>query len=103
MLSSSLHRASVAPLRRALRAYSGQPNAPVVSNLINGEEVQSTSSTLLPLHNPATQELVCYVPQSTPEELAAAEAAAAKAFETWRYTPVPRRQRVMFELQRLIR
>jgi len=83
------------------RAFSG--DVPTVCNFINGEEVPSASSSLIPVHNPATNEVVCNVPNSTQAELEAATAAAQEAFETWRYTPVPRRQRVMFEFQRMIR
>jgi malonate-semialdehyde dehydrogenase (acetylating) / methylmalonate-semialdehyde dehydrogenase len=53
--------------------------------------------------NPATQEVVSRVPQSTPEELKRAEEGAKKAFKTWREVPVQQRQRVFFTLQQLIR
>jgi len=76
---------------------------PTVPNFINGKEVASAAQDLIPVHNPATNEVVCNVPQSTPEELRQATEAAAEAFKTWRYTSVQRRQRVMFNLQQMIR
>ena len=43
------------------------------------------------------------MPCSTKEEMDAAVAAASEAFKTWRKTSVMHRQRVLFELARLIR
>ncbi|KAJ1548409.1 Methylmalonate-semialdehyde dehydrogenase [acylating] mitochondrial [Cladochytrium tenue] len=51
----------------------------------------------------ATQELVTLVPQATPGELQRASDAAAAAFVGWRKSTVLARQRVMFNLQALIR
>lgn len=70
---------------------------------INGKFVQSKTKTWIPLFNPATNELIGNVPQATPEELSAATDAAAAAYQKWRNTSVTVRQRVMFELQALIR
>jgi malonate-semialdehyde dehydrogenase (acetylating) / methylmalonate-semialdehyde dehydrogenase len=55
------------------------------------------------VRNPATQELVCRVPQSTPEELARAEAGAKEAYLAWKEVPIQQRQRVFFKFQALIR
>ena len=51
----------------------------------------------------ATQEIVTMVPQSTPEELKYASQCASEAFKTWRKTSVLTRQKVMLDLQLLIR
>ncbi|KAJ3120593.1 Methylmalonate-semialdehyde dehydrogenase [acylating] mitochondrial, partial [Nowakowskiella sp. JEL0407] len=51
----------------------------------------------------ATQEVVSLVPKTTPSELELAGRAAAEAFKSWKKTTVLSRQRVMFELQALIR
>ena len=75
----------------------------VVKNFINGKFVESKSASFIDVLNPATQEVVCRVPKSTPEELREAEVGAIEAFKTWRETPVQSRQRVFFQLQRLIR
>jgi hypothetical protein len=42
-------------------------------------------------------------PETTPAEFQAAVQAAKDAFPSWRRTPLPTRQRVMFKLQQLIR
>ncbi|KAM3569187.1 hypothetical protein VYU27_008714 [Nannochloropsis oceanica] len=77
--------------------------APAIPNFINGVSVPSKTRKWIPLRNPATQELLGRVPESTQGELDAAVAAASAAFPAWRDTPVQQRQRVMFKLQHLIR
>lgn len=42
---------------------------PTVKNFINGRMVESKTKRWIDVRNPATQELVCRVPQSTPEEV----------------------------------
>lgn len=97
------HHATVARCLFSVNTATSPNDAPVVQNIINGVAVPSTSTSLIPLHNPATNELVCYVPESTPEERAAAVAAAKDAFVEWRDTPVQRKQRIMFTFQQMIR
>ncbi len=63
-----------------------------VKNFINGVFEDSMTSEFIDLYNPATQELVCQVPQSTNDELSKAELGAAKAFQTWREVPVQQKQ-----------
>lgn len=70
---------------------------------INGEFVQSQTSKWIDLHNPANNDLVTRVPQATPQELKAATDSAAAAFKTWRSSSVLTRQRIMMDLQYLIR
>jgi len=55
------------------------------------------------LFDPATNNLVTRVPQSTTEELQAAIRSAEKAFPAWRATSMIRRQQVMFRLTALVR
>lgn len=69
----------------------------------NGQRVNSSAKTFIPVYNPATQELLTNVPHQTPSELESAVAAAKAAFPEWRNTPITVRQRVMFKLQDLIR
>jgi malonate-semialdehyde dehydrogenase (acetylating)/methylmalonate-semialdehyde dehydrogenase len=78
-------------------------NVPTVKNFINGVFEESKTNKWIDLYNPANNELLCRVPQSTPEELKRAEEGAAKAFKTWSQVPIQQRQRVMFQLQALIR
>ncbi|KAI8582454.1 hypothetical protein K450DRAFT_297821 [Umbelopsis ramanniana AG] len=104
-----------APLRPYLRAFSTnlpvlQQAAPVTQakvattkNFINGEFVESSTDKWIELRNPATQELVTLVPETTREELDAATDAAASAFKQWSQTSVLSRQRIMLDLQYLIK
>lgn len=78
-------------------------NVPTVKNFIHGIFEESITTKWIDVFNPATQELVCRVPQSTPEELSRAEASSAEALRTWREVPVQQRQRIFFTLQALIR
>jgi malonate-semialdehyde dehydrogenase (acetylating)/methylmalonate-semialdehyde dehydrogenase len=81
----------------------GSSSAPRVKNFINGVFEESKTNKWIDLYNPATNEVVCQVPQSTQEEMARAEAGAKAAFKTWKEVPVQQRQRVFFNLQKLIR
>ena len=47
--------------------------------LINGELVQSESTNIIPVTNPATQEVIAHVPCATPAEVDRAVAAAKAA------------------------
>ncbi len=76
---------------------------PTLKHLIGGQLVESRSTTLRDVINPATQEVVARVPFATREELAAAVASSQQAFATWRSTSVPARMRIMLKLQQLIR
>lgn len=76
---------------------------PRVQNFINGQFEDSKATQWFDVINPATQEVVCRVPQSTPEELKRAEDGAAAAFKLWRDVPIQQRQRILFNYQRLIR
>ncbi|WP_053367714.1 CoA-acylating methylmalonate-semialdehyde dehydrogenase [Bacillus sp. FJAT-27245] len=74
----------------------------VVKNYIGGEWLESRSGNTEPVFNPATGEVIAYVPISSKEELNKAVEAASEAFKTWKETPVPRRARVMFKYQQLL-
>ena len=83
-----------------LRFMSG--DVPRVQNFINGEFVDSKTDKWIELRNPATNEVVCLVPESTQAEMDEATASCAEAFKTWRDVPVQTRARVMFKFQNLI-
>ncbi|TGZ81885.1 Methylmalonate-semialdehyde dehydrogenase [Ascodesmis nigricans] len=72
-------------------------------NFIDNKFVKSSATTWFDLHDPATNNLVTRVPQSTPEELKAAVDSAAKAFPEWKKTSLLHRQQIMFRLVGLIR
>lgn len=89
--------------RRLSQAMTAPRGSEVVRNLIDGEWVASEATELSPVVNPATGEVVRYVPESTAEEMSRAVASAAKAQQSWREVSVSKRSRIMFEYQRLIR
>ncbi|MFJ2385471.1 CoA-acylating methylmalonate-semialdehyde dehydrogenase [Pseudomonas protegens] len=74
-----------------------------VKLLIDGEWVQSQSQEWHDIVNPATQEVLAKVPFATAAEVDAAIAAAQRAFQTWKLTPIGVRMRIMLKLQALIR
>ncbi|CAO3598808.1 unnamed protein product [Absidia cylindrospora] len=115
MLSSVLKSASLLGARTSTRkafainypilqqvAYqSGGPTK--VKNYINGEFTESQATKWIELRNPATQDILSLVPETTPSELTAATDAAEEAAKEWSKTTVIQRQRVMMDLQYLIR
>ncbi|MGO2277777.1 MULTISPECIES: CoA-acylating methylmalonate-semialdehyde dehydrogenase [unclassified Psychrobacter] len=74
-----------------------------VQQLINGEFTESTTTEWIDITNPATQEVIAKVPQSTPEEIEQAVKVASEAFQSWRTTPISKRARVFLKYQELIR
>ncbi|KAI9765118.1 MAG: hypothetical protein M1840_007825 [Geoglossum simile] len=70
---------------------------------IDNEFVPSKTSQWIDLHDPATNNLVTRVPQSTGEELKAAVESANRAFPGWKATSIMTRQQVMFKFVSLIR
>ncbi|WP_296403115.1 CoA-acylating methylmalonate-semialdehyde dehydrogenase [Psychrobacter sp.] len=74
-----------------------------VKQLINGEFVDSKTDQWIDLTDPATQEVIAKVPQTTNDEINEAVAAAKEAFKTWRKTPITTRTRIFLSYQALIR
>jgi malonate-semialdehyde dehydrogenase (acetylating) / methylmalonate-semialdehyde dehydrogenase len=72
-------------------------------NFLNNQFIQSTTTKWIDLRDPATQNLVTRVPESTTEELREAVDSAESAFKTWKNTSLLTRQQVMFRLASLIR
>ena len=73
------------------------------TNFIDNQFEASQTSQWIDLHDPATNNLVTRVPQSTDAELRAAVESAQKAFPAWKATSIMHRQQVMFKLTALIR
>jgi malonate-semialdehyde dehydrogenase (acetylating)/methylmalonate-semialdehyde dehydrogenase len=73
-----------------------------VQNYINGQWIDSVSTRYEEVPNPATGELLAYVPFSTKEEVEQAAAIANEAFSDWKKTAVPRRARILFRYQQLL-
>ncbi|MBT2745294.1 MULTISPECIES: CoA-acylating methylmalonate-semialdehyde dehydrogenase [unclassified Lysobacter] len=74
-----------------------------VKLLIDGEFVESRSTQWRDVVNPATQAVLARVPMATAGEVDAAVASAARAFKTWRKTPIGARARIFLKYQQLIR
>ncbi|MEZ7517750.1 CoA-acylating methylmalonate-semialdehyde dehydrogenase [Psychrobacter sp. NPDC078370] len=74
-----------------------------VQQLINGQFVQSNTDEWIDITDPATQEVIAKVPQTTNDEINQAVTAAQTAFETWRKTPITTRARIFLKYQSLIR
>ena len=74
-----------------------------VQQLINGQFTQSTTDEWIDITDPATQEVIAKVPQTTDDEINQAVAAAKAAFQTWRKTPITTRARIFLKYQALIR
>ncbi|KAK7191846.1 hypothetical protein DPSP01_007120 [Paraphaeosphaeria sporulosa] len=76
---------------------------PDTQNFLDNKFVASNASQWIDLHDPATNNLVTRVPQSTDEELTAAVDSAEKAFKSWSQTSLLARQSIMFKYTHLIR
>lgn len=63
----------------------------------------ATATEFFPVINPATNDVVAQVPQTTSQELNEAVCSAKNAFQDWKKVPIQQRQRVMLEFQSLIR
>jgi malonate-semialdehyde dehydrogenase (acetylating)/methylmalonate-semialdehyde dehydrogenase len=72
-------------------------------NFLDNKFVASRATQWIDLHDPATNNLVTRIPQSTDEELKAAVDSAQKAFKPWKETSVLHRQAIMFKYTHLIR
>jgi malonate-semialdehyde dehydrogenase (acetylating) / methylmalonate-semialdehyde dehydrogenase len=97
---------SAAPTAESIMALSKEHwlDAGVYKNHVKGAFVTvSSPNTYHSVFNPATNELVGKVPETSDAEFDDIMATAQKAYEDWRNVPVQQRQRVMLEYQRLIR
>jgi malonate-semialdehyde dehydrogenase (acetylating) / methylmalonate-semialdehyde dehydrogenase len=72
-------------------------------NFLDNQFVPSKTASWIDLDDPATNNLVTRVPQSTIEELRAAVESAQRAFPAWRSTSILYRQQIMFKFVGLIR
>lgn len=75
----------------------------ITPSFVNNEFLKSTSDTWFDVHDPATNQVVLQVPQSTPEELEQAVAAAEEAFHLWKEYSIIRRQGIAFKFVQLLR
>ena len=72
---------------------------PVMKNYINGEWVESESTTIGDVWNPAQGEKIAQVAYGTAEDVDLAVKAAKEAYWDWRTTPPLTRARYLFRLK----
>lgn len=72
-------------------------------NYIGGDFMESQADEWLEVRDPSTQTIVNYVPETTESEFNMAIDAASQAYKTWSGESIIRRQRIVFQLQHLIR
>ena len=70
---------------------------------LDNKFVDSKTGSWIDLYDPATNNLVTRVPQSTDEELNAAVMSAKRAFPAWKATSLLHKQQIMFKFVALIR
>jgi len=73
----------------------------LLGHVVNGETLDAATAKL-PVHNPATGQLIAETAIAPPETAAAAVAAARAAFPAWSETPALQRARVMFAFRQLL-
>src|SRR3989304_3776771 len=71
-------------------------------NYVDGTWVPARSAQVMESLNPATGEVLGLVPKSGPEDVEAAVQAAARAYQSWRKVPAPRRAEILFRVAELI-
>jgi malonate-semialdehyde dehydrogenase (acetylating) / methylmalonate-semialdehyde dehydrogenase len=74
----------------------------ILLNYVNGEWQRSSSGSYLPVHNPATAEVLAEVPLSSPEEVDHVAQIAAAAQDSWRRVPPTERVQYLFKLKPLL-
>lgn len=73
-----------------------------IQNYVNGEWVSSGASDIIPVHDPATCELLANCPDSTASDVDQAVQAAKEAFKEWRSTPILSRAQYMHHFKVLV-
>ena len=71
-------------------------------NYIDGRWAPATATDHLPVHNPATAELLAHVPLSGTAEVNAAAEAASRALPAWRRTPAGERIQYLFKMKQIL-
>lgn len=73
-----------------------------LKNYVGGKWIEANTVKTEAVVNPATGEVLAYVPLSSLEDINHAIETAAEAFETWKEIPVPKRARILFKYQQLL-
>jgi malonate-semialdehyde dehydrogenase (acetylating)/methylmalonate-semialdehyde dehydrogenase len=86
-----------------VRSHETLPTQEETCNFIDNKFLRSNTTTWFDVYDPATNNLVTRVPQSSDEELNAAVESAKIAFKSWSQTSVLHRQQILFSFVGLIR
>jgi len=70
--------------------------------LIDGQWIESSSSELFPVMNPATGKVMCKVPFATEAEVDRAVVSSQLAFEKWREVPISERVQYLFRMKHVL-
>ncbi|HET8943614.1 MAG TPA: aldehyde dehydrogenase family protein [Dehalococcoidia bacterium] len=70
-------------------------------NFINGRWTEPQNGRWLERENPANGEPACRFPDTGADEVAAAVKGADEAYDSWRFTPAPRRAEILFRAAEL--
>jgi aldehyde dehydrogenase (NAD+) len=73
-----------------------------VQNFIDGHWIAAHTGQVFPSINPANEELIAEVAQSDVRDVDAAVEAAAKAYDSWRLLPAPKRGEILFRVSQLL-
>src|SRR3990172_6471535 len=73
-----------------------------IKNYVGGEWVDSATSEYVPVHNPATCEILAECPESTRADIDRAAKAAVEGFQEWRRTPMLSRAQYMYRFKVLL-
>jgi malonate-semialdehyde dehydrogenase (acetylating)/methylmalonate-semialdehyde dehydrogenase len=73
-----------------------------LKNYIGGQWVESETRDYVPVHNPATGEVLAECPESTAGDVDRAVQAAREAFDEWRSTPILSRSQYMYRFKTLL-
>ena len=74
----------------------------ILPNYIGGEWLESPLKHVLDVSNPATGEIITFVPFSIAKEVNSAVRAAKDAFHGWKNTPIPKRMEYLSNLRSLL-
>ncbi len=75
---------------------------PRIPLFIDGNWIESTTDTWMPVYNPSTGEVIAEAPDCLPEEVDMAVAAAKAAFPAWAEKPAVERIQYLFKLKQLL-
>jgi malonate-semialdehyde dehydrogenase (acetylating) / methylmalonate-semialdehyde dehydrogenase len=85
------------------RRFAYRKFSTLAKNYVNGKWVESKGKVFFESRNPATQEVVRKVPQTSKDEFDNAVAVAKETYKTWKNVPVMTRIRYMLEYQKLLK